>query len=509
MSLIQQEQLNFTELKALVYCTELNNLALFKKVLSSVGIKKVQLLNSIDALLANNSSQTADIILLDVAEHEATTASDWVDQLVYSQQLTPKQLLLLCSGEAIHAHIRLDYPYHQVAFVPHPLNHALIEQQLRQFSLYQPVVKAIQSLALLQRYSDALKVVLFQKQKQQHPEMQLYLERLQVQILLDSHQLEHAKDLLKPALQQQKQWALWANFRLMYEQQSPANCLAYLQKPAHALQHFPERRDSYQLYLLLLLGQNDDAWQLASRIPLGQLTPRLLRLSHLIAVVTGRVDEAQQLLDKKRRWFSKGKNKLICDLMEMRALLYQHHQQHFAGITSQLDVQRLMQLLQESQQDKAAALFHIEFQLIAADLQVINGDPSSTLDCLHQLTQHKNHPLMLQIWCHAAILAALLARKELCVQFLWRAHQSAYNMVDCSQRIHGLCMLQQTFALIPAAQRPLDPLVELAIEQADVWGAAELIYLCVPPHERQQELSALLIPLGFNQFHGVQLHPSR
>lgn len=505
MSLIQQEQLKTADLKALVYSKSSVHLALFKKVLNSLGVKKVLLPSSVDDVVTQQLAQQVDIVLLDMAQAEGSMASDWVDQLVYGQQLSPKQLLLLCSDDPTHLNIRLEYPYHQVAYVPHPLNHSLIEKQIKQFCIYQPAVKAIQSLALLHRHSDALKLVLFQKQKQTSPDLLLYLERLHAQVLLDTHQLDQVKDLIKPALQQQKEWALWANFRMQYEQESPSYCLELLQRPANSLSKFVERRVSYQLYLLLVLGQPFDAWQLASRIPANQQTPRLLRLIHTIAVVTGHLDDAQSLLEKKRKLFPKGKANLICNLMEMRALLFAAHQQAFAKQPIQCNTTLIQQLLEQTQQDKSAVIFDHELALIDADLLRLQGKSAEALAVLQQLDLDKTHPLMLQIWCHAAVLAALLRQPNLCVRFLWQAHCSAYHMVDCSQRIHGLCMLQQTLHLIPSALRPIQALADLAVEQADVWGAAELMYLCLTPTERQQDLTDLLVPLGFKHFHGIAL----
>lgn len=505
MSLIQQEQLKSADLKALVFSKSPAHLALFKKVLTSLGIKKVLLPASVDDVLTQQLAQQVDIVLLDLVQADGSMASDWVDQLVYGQQLNPKQLLLLCSDDPTHLNIRLEYPYHQVAYVPHPLNHSLIEKPIKQFCIYQPAVKAIQSLALLHRHNDAFKLVMFQKQKQSHPDLLLYLERLHAQLLLDTHQLDQLKELIKPALQQQKEWALWAQFRMQYEQESPNDCLELLQRPASPLSKFVERRVSYQLYLLLVLGQPFDAWQLASRIPANQQTPRLLRLIHTIAVVTGHLDDAQSLLEKKRKLFPKGKANLICNLMEMRALLFLAHLQAFAAQPVDCDLPRIQLLLEQTQQDKSAVIFKFEIALIEADLLRLAGKIAEPLAVLQQLDVGKTHPLMLQIWCHAAVLAALLKQPNLCVQFLWQAHCCAYHMVDCSQRIHGLCMLQQTLHLIPSELRPIQALADLAVEQADVWGAAELMYLCLTPTERQQDLTDLLMPLGFKHFHGIAL----
>lgn len=506
MSIFTQDLVKQTELSLVLIENNPQLQQMLKQIVLRLGIKKSYSFKSVDEFLHAAERPKFDVILLDLPDAETLSGGDWVDQLVFSKVLTPKQQLVLFCQASTHNVLPLEYPYHNVACLSHPFTHAHIESTLKEFLFAQAVLRPIQCLSHDGRFSDALKLVQFQLSKPHPTFIQNTLKRLQIQLLSDTHQLSAQSPCLKPWLEQHQPWALWAQFKCLYDSETPASCIEILLKAGTPFNKFAERRDSYLIYLHLLSGKTSTAYQIASRIPAAQLTPRLMRLVHMAMVLSGHPDEAIALLERKRRINSRGKPWVMCNLMQARSLLFRVHQLNFARqAPDQCLQQHLEQLLEVTRADPAAQDHHDELLLLEADLARLAGDLDQAAYLIRELDTNKQHAMMVSVWCHAAILAAALGQTAYCLQSIWLAHRSAYHAADGCQRIYGLCLLQQTLQLIPEPQRELAPLLELAEQQGDLWAAAELAYLSLSSTEQWPELKRLLKPLGFNRVHGIDL----
>lgn len=506
MSIFTQDQLKQTDLALVLIEKNPQLQQMLKQIVLRLGIKKSYSFNSVDEFLHAPERPKFDVLLLDLPDAETLSGGDWVDQLVFSRVLTPKQQLILFCQASTHNVLPLEYPYHNVACLSHPFTHAQIESTLKEFLFAQAVLRPIQCLSHDGRFSDALKLVQFQLSKP-HPTLMLNtLKRLQIQLLSDTHQLSAHSPSLKPWLAQHDPWALWAQFKCLYDSETPASCIELLLKAGTPFNKFAERRDSYLIYLHLLTGNTNTAYQIASHIPASQLTPRLMRLVHMAFVLSGHAEDAMALLERKRRINSRGKPWVICNLMQARALLFRIHRLNFAHQAPDQCLQTTLQQLLESTQADAAAQDHQdELLLVEADLARMAGDLDHAAYLIRALDTDKQHAMMVPVWCHAAILAAALGQTAYCLQSIWLAHRSAYHAADGCQRIYGLCLLQQTLQLIPEQQRELAPLLELAEQQGDLWAAAELAYLSLSSSSQWAELTRLLKPLGFSRVHGIDI----
>jgi len=499
MSLFGQDPLKAKELSVIIIEPDSQRGQQLRQIALRMGVKNCPMFKSIDEYLSK-SMPPCDVLWLDVPENEALAAADWADQLIYSQRISPKQLLiLLCHTESTS--LASDYPYHNVVCLQHPVTHAQIEQQMRQFVQGIQVLRPIQSLGHLGRFADALKLVQFHLPKTTLAPTRQTLERLHLQILVDTHQIDSQNPQLRQACQQHH-WAWWLLFQTMYHRDSPELCIEALLKPGNQFNKNPERRDSYLLYLYLLQGDANTAFQIARNIPAAQLTPRLARLVYLTSVLAGDATFASQLLEKKRKIHPRGKMAIHCHFMEARALLYASYRQPSAANAQSLR-QRLTELITSIQDDPCSTGHTAELLMLRADLARLEGRQDEAAELIREMPKGQRNPLLVPAWCHAAVLAASLGQTAYCMDSIWQALQAAYHAPDSNQRIYGLCLLQQTLKLIPSKAREIESLLELATEQGDIWGAAELTFLSLVGQQQLTEMQPLLQPLGFQRVHGI------
>ncbi len=127
MSIFTQDLVKQTELSLVLIENNPQLQQMLKQIVLRLGIKKSYSFKSVDEFLHAAERPKFDVILLDLPDAETLSGGDWVDQLVYSKVLTPKQQLVLFCQASTHNVLPLEYPYHNVACLSHPFTHAQIE----------------------------------------------------------------------------------------------------------------------------------------------------------------------------------------------------------------------------------------------------------------------------------------------------------------------------------------------------------------------------------------------
>ncbi len=272
MSLVKLDLSKLFDLQVLVVESEQELLHLIKQMLLSLGIRKINSARSIDDLLENNEKLPYDVIFLDYAIDDNMNGAEIVEAMIAAGVLPNRTRLILMAEQNDRAQYAIEYPYHQVEYLARPFNKQHIDQQLKQHVMFSQLLKPILALAGLQRFHDALKILLHTQQQKLPVGLGQYLQKLKVQLLLDLGKFELVLPLLKSALAEQQGWALWALFRIRYEKGDIAGCEAFLQDGSQELAKYAENGGNLVLSCRTgLQDKNGHLWEAKFYEPMWKL----------------------------------------------------------------------------------------------------------------------------------------------------------------------------------------------------------------------------------------------
>ncbi len=516
MSLVKLDLSKLFDLQVLVVESEQELLHLIKQMLLSLGIRKINSARSVDELLENNEKLPYDVIFLDYAIDDNMNGAEIVEAMIAAGVLPNRTRLILMAEQNDRAQYAIEYPYHQVEYLARPFNKQHIDHQLKQHVMFSQLLKPILALAGLQRFHDALKILLHTQQQKMPVGLGQYLQKLKVQLLLDLGKFEIVLPLLKSALAEQQGWALWALFRIRYEKGDIAGCEAFLQDGSQELVKYAERREVWQIYLALQQQDYVKASQISAMIPNVGMSMKMVRLVHLVMILAGKIDAALEFIERKRRLAVKGPLFVQLSIAQARSLLYLMTLPEQKPQLSLLNAQ-FQQLQQSIEDDAACKHFQTEVLLLKAHHLHLTGhcnDANVLLAQQPQLLEPQGKSVSLL--CHAAVVLASLGQMHRAFDYLFYANQCFDQMLDNSSRVFAGCLHRQTFDFIIATEQRATCYGEMAKrhQQLQEWRLAAKMYHSAFRLSQQepskaehylQQLYSVMQQLAVQQFRGVPL----
>lgn len=513
MSQLKLDLAKLFDLQVLVIESDQDLAHLIKQMLFSLGIKKLSCKSNVEELLSSKEKLSYDVIFLDYQIEEHRTGAEIVEELISSGILPNRSRLVLLAAENDRAQYAIEYPYHQIEYLPRPFNIKQLDTELKQHVMFGAWLKPILSLAGLGRHHDALKLLLHTQQQPISDGLQQLLLKLKIQLLLDMDKHEAVVPLLKAPVAEMQGWALWALFRIRYERGDLAACEAFLQDGSEELAKYAERREIWQIYLAIQQADYDKALQVALKIPNVGMSMKMVRLVHLVLILAGKTEQAIEFIERKRRLAGKGLLFLQLSIAQARSLLLLLTLNQDPPKVPVLLIQ-LKQVIQQMEDDKdvrqvAAALLLVRAHLLKFE----QGNESA----LHYLQQHQQlleaDNLSVSLLCHAAALYAGLDQPERAFDSLFTANKAFDQMLDNSARVFAGCLHRHAFDLIFTPEQRAAAYAAMAArhqQQQDFKLAAKMYQAAAklaPEHpEYLQQLHHLMRQLGLSKFRGITLH---
>ncbi len=499
------------DLQVLLIEADPDLLHLFKQMLLNLGIRKIETARQIDDLLARDTPVSADVIFLDYAVDSQLTGGEIVDQLVQHGILPNRSRLVLMAQQNDRAQYAIEYPYHQISYLERPFNKISLDQELKQHVLFSPLLRPLLTLAGLGRYADCLKLLLHSQSQPTPPGMDLVLQRLRVQLLLDLHKFDAVVPLLKTAVAEQQGWALWALYRVRYERGDLNACRLFLTDSSEELARYAQRRELWLIYLALQERDYAAALTVVQKIPAAGMSSNIVRLAHLVMVLAGEHERAQDFIERKRRLAGRGELYVQLSISQARAVLW--HVQQNDPTEHSLLFQQLDLLLQQIRQDKAAATFAVSVSLLEAHIaQYRSGEAQAwqvLQDHLRNTEWQQEPPSVL---CHAALVFHSLHQPERAAEMLFYADNQLQRMLDNCHRVFTGCLHQHAFDLIypqPARAAAYQQMARQYVLQQEWLAAAKMLRRACryspQDTELRQQLYHLMQQLGVQRFRGINL----
>jgi DNA-binding response OmpR family regulator len=500
------------DLQVLVIESDQDLLHLFKQMLLSLGIKKLTSKSNIEELLSSKEKLSYDVIFLDYQIEEHRTGAEIVEELILAGILPNRTRLVLLAVENDRARYAIEYPYHQIEYLPRPFNIKQLDNELKQHVMFGAWLKPILSLAGLGRYNDALKLLLHTQQQPISDELQQLLLKLKIQLLLDMDKHEAVVPLLKVPVAEMQGWALWALFRIRYERGDIAACEAFLQDGSEELAKYAERREIWQIYLAIQQLDYDKALKVAVKIPNVGMSMKMVRLVHLVFILAGKTEQAIEFIERKRRLAGKGPLFLQLSIAHARSLLLLLTLNQDPPKKPVLLIQ-LKQLLQQIEDDKDVRHIAAGLLLVRAHLLKFEQGIDSAQ---HYLTQQQQllvvNDMSVSLLCHAAVVYAGLEQPARAFDYLFEANKVFDQMLDNSARVFAGCLHQHAFDFIISPQHRASTYAAMAQrhqQQQDFKLAAKMYQAAakIAPDrpEYQQQLHLLMRQLGLSKFRGISL----
>lgn len=512
MSQLKLDLAKLFDLQVLVIESDQDLSQLIKQMLLSLGIKKLTCKPCVETLLSAKEKLSYDVIFLDYQTEEHLTGAEIVEELISAGILLNRSRLVLLAAENDRARYAIEYPYHQIEYLPRPFNVKQLDTELKQHVMFGAWLKPILSLAGLGRHQDALKLLLHTQQQPISEELQQLLLKLKIQLLLDLDKHEAVVPLLKVPVAEMQGWALWALFRIRYERGDIAACEAFLQDDSEELAKYAERREIWQIYLAIQRSDYEIALEVASKIPNVGMSMKMVRLVHLVYILAGKTDQAIDFIERKRRLATKGALFIQLSIAYARSLLLLLTFNQDPAKKSVLIVQ-LNQLLQQIEDDKQASQFAIGLMLIRAHLLKFER---STESAIHYLKQHQQlldlNNMSVSVLCHAALVYASLDQPEQAFDCLFEANKAFDHMLDNSARVFAGCLHRHAFDLVIAPEHRASAYAKMAErhQQQQEFKLAAKMYQAAakkdPNHpEYLQQLHRLMRQLGLSKYRGTIL----
>lgn len=499
------------ELNVLVIESDIDLLHLTKQFLTSLGIKKLDSVRSIDELSQREVATSYDVIFLNDETNERINGAEIVEHLIAMGILPNRTRLVLLSASNASAQYAIEYPYHQFSYVERPFNKIQLDHELKQQVMFSPFIRPILSLAGLYRYNDALKLLLHTQQQALPPGLDELLLRLKVQLLLEMHKYEAAVPLLKPAVAEQQGWALWALFRIRYERGDMQSCAAFLAEPSEELARYPERRELWQLYFAIKAEDYPRAARIAHQIPYATMSAKMVRLVHLVFVEAGETDLAIEFIERKRRLAVRGDLFVQLTSAQIRTVLRQmrlcqdpEQKQKFA--------EQVQYLLDVVKQDKKSESHELSIAMLQTAFIHFHDSRSAALAFWKRQLPLIENAQSIPLLSHAAILMATLGEEQAATDYLFKASREFSNQLDNSHRVFCSCLHQYAFQQVVAKEQRADLYIKFAEQHQaldeQMPAAKMLLSACqLKPadQELKQRLYALLRKLGLPRFRGVNV----
>lgn len=454
MSQLKLDLQKLFELQVLLIESDQDLLHLFRQMLASLGIKKIETARQVDELLQRDSPIQADLVFLDYAVDEQLTGAEIALKLVQLGILPNKTRLVLMAQQNDRAQYALEFPYHIVSYLPRPFNKIALDQELKQHVLFSPVLKPLLSLAGLGRYQDCLKLLLHNLQQPLPPGLDTVLQRLRVQLLLDMQRFDAVVPLLKTPVAEQQGWALWALFRIRYERGDLAACRAFLTETGDEIARYAERRELWQIYLALQDEDYQTACQVAAAIPSVGMSQHMVRLVHLILTLAGQEHKAEEFIERKRRLAGRSELWLQLGLSQARALLWRLQHKEPATADYQALSDQCQLLVDQLRQDKFAEHYQESLLLLQLHLTLFQSGKTAAQSQASQLDTVAWPDMSVSVLCHAAIVCHALDLPARIPPLFGLADLKIQAMLDNCQRVFAGCLLQHAFNLVvPVARR--------------------------------------------------------
>jgi len=491
---LSQLKLDFSklfELQVLVIESDQDLLHLIRQMLIGLGIKKLTSSRSVDEVMSQSEKLPYDVIFLDYGADESRTGAEVVEQMISAGILPSRTRLVLLAEQNDRAKYAIEYPYHQVEYLERPFNKVHLDHQLKQHVMFSHWLKPILSLAGLQRYADALKLLLHTQRQQVPAALLAVLQKLRVQLLLDLGQFDAVLPLLKAPLAEKQGWALWALFKIRYERGDITACEAFLQDPSEELAKYEERRELWQIYLAIQQYDYTRAAEVAAKIPNVGMSMNMVRLVQLVLVLAGKTEQAFEFIERKQRLAAKGEVYLQLLIAQARSMLYllMLNEDEFKAPVYQL---QLKQLLQQINDDKDLALVQSQLLLLKAHLCCFEHQEQEARRLLETYqTQLSDNPSLAEL-CHAAVVYAALHDMHAVVDYLFLASKQLHQLPDNSSRVFASCLYRHAFDLIIAPDDRAATYAELAkryLQQNELRLAAKMFYFA---HQLSPELPLYL-----------------
>ncbi len=500
------------DLQVLIIASDPDLLHLIKQMLHSLGIKKLASKTTVDELLHCPDKLNYDVIFLDYQHEEHRTGTEIVEELIMAGILPNRTRLVLMATENNRARYAIEYPYHQIEYLARPFNTKHLDAELKQHVMFGAWLKPILSLAGLSRYSDALKLLLHTEQQAISEELQQLLLKLKIQLLLDLDKHEAVVPLLKGPVADMQGWALWALFRIRYERGDLAACEAFLQDSSGELAKYAERREIWQIYLAIQQSDYDKALQVAVKIPNVGMSMKMVRLVHLVYILAGKVEQAVEFIERKRRLAGKGPLSMQLSIAQARSLLLLLTLNQDPPKQPVLLIQ-LKQLLQQMEDDKDIDNFAASFLLVRTHLLKFEQGADAAL---HYLQQHQQllciEDMSVSLLCHAAAVYAGLEQHERAFDYLFAANKVFDQMLDNSTRVFAGCLWRQAFDVIIQPNQRAATYAAMALrhqQQQDFKLAAKMYQaaakMAPDQSEYLQQLYGLMRQLGLTKFRDITL----
>ena len=477
-----------------------------KQILTSLGIKKVELSRTTQPLFSAESVAALDVVFLDYDADPSMVGADLIDQVLSKNILNPLCRLVVLSAATERQKHAVDYPFHQIDFLDRPCNKFHIDDKLKLHVRLKPFMDQILPLVHKRRYIDAFKLIgeLQQKAGADTPPAVL---QLKAQLLLELGIFEAASASIKSACAKQQDWALWLQFLLDYEQAELESCNSFLATTCETLPCFQERKEVWQIYLALEAEDYSKASDIAAKLPIAGMSTRIAQLVKLVMMLSNKTEQAIELIERKRRLAGSGYQFCVLSMSLCRVLL---------GLIAQPQPeQRLVQYQAMLQQSFRQLITDKDASQCAADIIWLQGSLIALADgkeaAIAFLERQKQHlsamPMSVASQCHGAALMAGLGKMNAAFDLIYLSNKALNLMPHSMHKVYAACAQLQAFQTIyPKADRgQLYAQMGLRHEkEGELRPAAQMYYKAyqAEPQEikHQQHLANLLSQLKLSKF---------
>lgn len=477
-----------------------------KQILTGLGIKKVELTRSALPLLSSEGTAAYDIVFLDYDAEPSLPGADLIELLLHKQILSPLARLVVLSAATERQKFAVDYPFHQVDFLDRPCNKFHIDEQLKQHVRLRPFMELVLPLLHKRRYVDAFKLMTELQQKAGADAPAILLQ-LKAQVLLELGVCEGASTLIKAACTKQQAWALWLQFLLDYEQGEIESCQEFLTSASEELSCYQERKEVWQIYLALEQEQYATALAVATRLPAAGMSAQITQLVQLVMMVSDKVEQAVELLERKRRLAGSGVQFCVLTVALCKLLLCVMQQE---GAES-----RQAQFLPLLQQGFRQLISDKDVSQFAADIIWLQGGLVCQVDgkeaAIAFLEKQKQHLAAMQMsvatLCQGAVLMSYLGKMTAAFDLLYLGNKALTLLPHSMHKVYASCVYQQTFHRIYPSEHRGQMYAQMGLrheKDGELRPAAKMYYNAYkaePGHLKHQEhLANLLSQLKLARF---------
>ncbi|KKL03063.1 hypothetical protein SD53_01440 [Rheinheimera mesophila] len=477
-----------------------------KQILTSLGIKKLELSRTPQTLFSGEGAAAYDLIFLDYDAEPSLAGADLIELLLHKHIVSPLCRLVVLSSASERQKYAVDYPFHQVDFLDRPCNKFHIDEQLKLHVRLQPFMTQILPLVHKRRYVDAFKLI-GELQQKAGADTPVVLLQLKAQLLLELGVCDAASALIKAACAKQQHWALWLQFLLDYEQGELESCRHFLASHSEELLAYQERKEVWQIYLAL---QNEDytaAYDVATKFPAAGMSTQITQLVQLVMMLSGKAEQAIELIERKRRLASSGYQFCALTVSLCKLLVLFMAQPAAEPQAAQLQP-LLQQCFRQLIADKEASQFAADIIWLQGSLLAQTDGKEAAITFLEKQKQHLSAMQMsVSSQCHGASLMASLGKINAAFDLIYLANKALNLMPHSIHKVYAACVHQQTlYGIYPPADRG-QIYADMGLrheKEAELRPAAQMYYqayLAEPGYVAHQEhLARLLNQLKLSKF---------